>query len=159
VHAFRRVVVPREYVLETLDALQLAGEEGLEALVLWLARFRGPDAVVTTVWQPEQESGRAREGLHLHVGGRELARLNEDLYRTSQTLLAQVHSHPLLAYHSEIDAARPIVTEEGSFSIVVPFLGLLSLSDLTGCAVYQIHDGTFVRLAPSQADRLFALGA
>ena len=158
-HGFRKVVVPREYVLATLDALQLAGEEGLEALVLWLARFRGADAVITTVWQPEQESGRTREGLHLHIGGRELARLNEDLYRTGQTLVAQVHSHPLLAYHSEIDAARPIVTEEGSFSIVVPFFGFVSLSDLTGCTVYQIHEGTFVRLAPSEADRLFALGA
>lgn len=151
----RHVRVPRALALRTLDLMQEPGLSGLESLVLWLARFVGTDAVLSDIWQPRQSSRRSRDGLHLHVAGEELARLNEMLYRTGQTLLAQVHTHPLLPYHSDLDDARPIVTEEGAFSIVLPFFGFTSLSDLSACAVYRIEDGGFVRLAPSEFANIF----
>lgn len=151
----RHVRVPRALALRTLDLVQEPGLSGLESLVLWLARFAGTDAVVSDVWQPRQSSSRSRDGLHLHVDGDELARLNEMLYRTGQTLLAQVHTHPLLPYHSDLDDARPVVTEEGAFSIVLPFFGFISLTDLSACAVYQIEDGGFVPLTPSEAASTF----
>jgi hypothetical protein len=154
---FRRVVVPRAVVLETLDVFQEQGDEGLEALVLWLVRFDGDDATVGRVWTPKQTSTRTTDGLHLRVGGDELARLNEHLYRTGETLLAQLHTHPTLAYHSPLDEATPVVTEDGSFSIVVPSFGYVSLIDLVACAVYRISNGEFVRVAPSEVARLFAL--
>jgi len=157
VRSLRSILVPREVVLKTLDALQEGGEAGLEALVLWLAHFDGQGAEVTDVWQPKQDSTRTKDGLHLRVGGAELARLNEDLYRTGRGLLAQVHSHPGLAYHSELDDAKPIVTEQGTFSIVVPFFGFISLHDLTACAVFRIEDGLFVPVPPSESARLFVL--
>lgn len=151
--------MPRDAVLKTLDALQEGGEAGLEALVLWLARFRGPDAEITDVWQPKQDSSRTKDGLHLRVGGSELARLNEELFSSGQALLAQVHSHPALAYHSELDDAKPIVTEDGTFSIVMPFFGFISLHDLTACAVFRIEEGVFVPVPPSESARLFVLPA
>jgi hypothetical protein len=106
---------------------------------------------------PRQTATRTDRGLHLRVGGDELARLNEELYRTGETLLAQIHTHPTLAYHSDLDEAKPIVTEDGTFSIVVPFFGFVALPDLTGCSVYRIEEGQFVRLAPSAVAALFPL--
>ena len=144
-------------MLETLDVFQGHGHEGLEALVLWLVRIEGEDATVGRVWTPRQTSTRTKEGLHLRIGGDELARLNEHLYRSGETLLAQLHTHPTLAYHSPLDEAKPVVTEDGSFSIVVPSFGFVSLVDLLACAVYRISGGEFVRVAPTEVARVFAL--
>jgi hypothetical protein len=70
-------------------------------------------------------------------------------------MLAQLHTHPTLAYHSDLDDAKPIVTEDGTYSIVVPFFGFVSFLDLAPCAVFRIDDGAFVRLQPSEVARSF----
>lgn len=153
----RRIEVRRAIVLQTLDVLQEQGEQGYEAIALWLARVAGDDAVVERVWVPRQTATRTKHGLHLRVGGDELDRLNHELHRNGETLVAQLHTHPGLAYHSELDEGKPIVTEDGAFSIVVPFFGFVSLADLSACAVYRIEVGEFARVAPSEAARLFEL--
>jgi hypothetical protein len=157
VRGMRRIVIGRAIALETLDVLQEQGEQGYEAIVLWLARFVGEDAIVKRTWVPRQTATRTEHGLHLRVGGDELDRLNQEIYRSGETLIAQLHTHPSLAYHSELDDGKPIVTEDGAFSIVVPFFGFVSLPDLTACAVYRIEEGEFARLAPSEVAGLFHL--
>lgn len=92
----RLIVISRAIALQTLDVLQEHGEQGYEAIVLWLARFVGEDAIVQRTWVPRQTATRTERGLHLRVGGDELDRLNQELYRSGETLLAQLHTHPAL---------------------------------------------------------------
>jgi hypothetical protein len=155
----RAVLTPRVAILETLDALQEPGEEGLEAMVLWLGRVSSDGrARITRTYVPRQTAYRSKEGLSLRVELDEMEVIGELLQRSGDSIIAQVHSHPTLAYHSGLDDAKPVVTENGAFSIVVPFFGYASLLDLAACAVYQLQEGEFVRLPASQVAHLFVIG-
>ena len=59
----------------------------------------------------------------MRVDGSELHLLNVWLYEAQQVIGAQVHSHPVEAFHSEIDDTYPIATLDGSLSIVLPSFG------------------------------------
>jgi hypothetical protein len=65
----------------------------------------------------------------------------DDLY------VARIHSHPAEAFHSPADDANPILTHEGSLSIVVPFFGLGLRSGMEACAVLRRERGNWHDLA------------
>jgi hypothetical protein len=52
-------------------------------------------------------------------------------------LIAQIHSHPSEAYHSETDDTYPIATTAGALSIVVPDFAIRPFR-LNDCAVYRL---------------------
>jgi hypothetical protein len=88
---------------------------------------------------PAQNSYQLESGLLYSVPGEELFRINKLLYEHQLTLIAQVHSHPGAAYHSDTDDAYPIVTVQGGLSIVVPNFGHDAF-DLDDWAVYRLSD-------------------
>ena len=154
----RALRLTRDTILETFDALQAQGEHGYEAIALWLgAVSEDGRALVQRVHVPRQRAFRSREGVSVRVDAEEMEAVADLQRRTGVVLLAQLHSHPTIAYHSELDDAKPIVTEDGALSIVVPHFGFTSSSDLSSCAVYQLRDGTFVRLDPGAVARLFVI--
>src|SRR5687767_12773920 len=117
------VSVSKSVVRDTLDALQQFGSRRLEGLVLWLGYIEKSSAKVAVALVPPQESVSSGEGLGYFVSGDTLFELNLALSSSGLRLLAQVHSHPTTAYHSETDDEYAIVTEEGGFSLVVPNFG------------------------------------
>lgn len=126
-------------------------------MVLWFGRVTDDGrARVARTYIPKQTAYRSKEGLSLRVDAQEMAAIAQ--LQRRETLIAQLHSHPTIAYHSALDEAKPVVTEDGGFSIVVPFFGFTSLLDLGACAVYQLQEGTFGLLPPSRVASLFALG-
>jgi len=60
--------------------------------------------------------------------------------------LARIHSHPYEAFHSATDDANLALTAQGSFSIVVPFLGLGLRRGLAACAVFVYRQGSWLEL-------------
>lgn len=61
----------------------------------------------------------------------------DDLY------VARIHSHPAEAFHSHADDANPVLTHDGSLSIVVPFFGLGLRLGLGACAVLRRERGSW----------------
>ncbi|HEU0164449.1 MAG TPA: Mov34/MPN/PAD-1 family protein, partial [Thermomicrobiales bacterium] len=78
-------------------------------------RFDIRDAII-----PEQKGVSGDHGLMVSVAGGELHRINLLLFEKGWRLLAQIHSHPTHAYHSEMDDEYAIATALGAFSLVVP---------------------------------------
>lgn len=110
---------PRALVEETLIHLQAGGRHRCETVVLWLGNADGDAATVREVYRPEQivdidffqippDSMRAI-----------MARIRETRYH----IIAQVHSHPGLAFHSEADDQWAIIRRVGALSLVIPFFG------------------------------------
>jgi hypothetical protein len=121
--------VPSAIVAETEKQLRRAGRRGLELFVLWSGIVQGEEFSVRTAHIPRQTSYRLDSGLMVRVDGDALHKLNAWLYEHQEILAIQVHAHPTEAFHSDTDDAYPIVTAEGSISIVAAYFcrrGLLS---------------------------------
>jgi hypothetical protein len=79
------------------------------------------------------------------------------LFENSMTLIAQLHSHPTEAYHSDTDDAFPIATTVGSLSIVIPDYAREPFS-LIRSAVYRlIPDHGWVFMPPNEVTKLVTI--
>jgi hypothetical protein len=139
--------VPADIVGDTEDNLRHAGRKELELFVLWSGVVNGTEFFVRTVHVPRQTSYRLESGLMVRVDGDALHQLNAWLFEHEELLAVQVHAHPSEAFHSETDDTYPIVTAEGSISIVAADFcreGLLSETS----AAYRLADGDWRELDP-----------
>jgi hypothetical protein len=132
-----QVLVPRTVVEDTQTHLRRTGAAGLEGMALWAgtqdeAVFRVQAAII-----PQQLGHRSDHGLAVSVPGAELHRINMWLHRSRLRLIAQVHSHPTEAYHSDTDDRYAIATALGSLSIVVPDFAVRPFR-LDDCAAYRL---------------------
>ncbi|HEX6513064.1 MAG TPA: Mov34/MPN/PAD-1 family protein [Chloroflexota bacterium] len=99
-------------IATTERLLAEAGRRGEEGLVLWL----GNDDVPSQVYQPRIQAGPR----HFRVVPDEQRRLIAHCSNQQVRLLAQVHSHPNAAFHSDVDNRDALVRRLGGLSIVLP---------------------------------------
>ncbi|HSU13516.1 Mov34/MPN/PAD-1 family protein [Longimicrobium sp.] len=135
----RRVLLPRELADATRDSLRVAGEQGCEGMALWAGVQDGERFDIHAMIVPEQKAARGSGGLLVAVGADELFRLNRWLFEHRLRLIAQIHSHPTEAYHSETDDAFPIMAQAGGFSLVLPDFAARGF-DLEDVAVYRLSE-------------------
>lgn len=121
--AVKKVLVPSRCIDETLATLSAAGEFGAEAFALWAGRQESEYFRVNQTLIPRQQAYRLPTGVCVSVAGEELHRINVWLHESNLRLIAQIHSHPTDAYHSDTDDTYPLVATVGAFSIVVPDFG------------------------------------
>jgi proteasome lid subunit RPN8/RPN11 len=152
------VVIDRQVVEATLDELQRFGERQLEGLVLWLGDGDLHRVHVRRAFVPEQEAISGEDGVGYFVSGETLFKLNVALAESGLRLIAQVHSHPGEAYHSEADDRYAIVTADGGFSLVVPDFGRAP-ADPAAWAVYRLSNDHWQELTPEQARSLLQVGS
>lgn len=127
---------------EAYSFLKKAGKKSYEAVALFAGKVEGNNAIVSEVICPLQESSRSQYGLMYTVDGKELHRINLWLYQNRLKLIAQIHSHPSEAYHSETDDEFPIVTTLGGLSIVVPYFAKEPLNHVNW-AYYRLYSETY----------------
>jgi hypothetical protein len=150
----KSVVVPKSLATAAQAHCADVGQRGEEGIALWAGTIDGEIFRVNQTVIPAQSALRAGGGICAVVDGAELHRINVWLYENGLRLVAQLHSHPSEAYHSDTDDAYPIVTAVGGVSIVIPDFGRGPFS-LDRCAVYRLTAGAgWVELAPRQAAAL-----
>jgi hypothetical protein len=139
--------IPARIVDETERDLRRAGRKGLELFVLWSGLVSGNEFIARTAHVPRQTSYQLDSGLMVRVDGDALHQLNTWLYDHEEVLVVQIHAHPTEAFHSTTDDTYPIVTADGSISIVAADFcrqGLLSEST----AVYRLDNQSWLELDP-----------
>ena len=136
----KAVHVPRSLADAAQQHLRAVGRHGNEGFALWIGRRDGHDFRVDETVIPEQRGLQSATGVCVTVGSDELFRINKYLYATGRQLVAQLHSHPTDAYHSETDDSFPIATTAGAFSLVIPDFAVRPFS-LDECAVYRLVPG------------------
>ncbi|MGA2408250.1 MAG: Mov34/MPN/PAD-1 family protein [Bacteroidales bacterium] len=128
----------RDCLSDAYTFLKKAGKKSFEAVALFAGQVNNNNAIISEVIYPLQESSKSMYGLMYSVDGEELHRINIWLYQNDLKLIAQIHSHPTKAYHSETDDEFPIITTLGGLSIVVPYFAKDPLNHLTW-AYYRLH--------------------
>ena len=106
---------------------------------------------------PEQRLIRGPSGVGVHVEGAELHRINVWLFDNGLRIVAQIHSHPTDAYHSDTDDDNALATAVGSLSLVVPDFAR-GPADLSRTAVYRLNQaGSWVPVPPADVSRLIEI--
>ena len=132
-----KILLPKSCAQEAVNFMRYAGRKGLEAVALWAGVREGATFRILRTIIPKQLSGSLENGLMYVVEESELHRISLDLFDSRQQLIAQVHSHPGTAYHSDTDDAYPIVTVLGGLSVVVPNFAREGVNPSTW-AVYRL---------------------
>lgn len=131
---------------DTLAALREVGNRGFECFGLWLGTVEPDEVHIGTLQIPAQRSSHVSEGCQVTVDGDELFRISVLAHELNQLVCAQVHSHPGLAYHSNLDDVAPLVSIAGALSIVVPNFADDPL-DLAAWATFRLQgDGSWQEL-------------
>lgn len=113
------VVVPRNVLEETLHELAKRGWRRTERVALWLARRRETSIAVQELYVPQYEASSD----YFHIPRTSMATLMEHLRDERLMIGAQLHTHPLEAFHSAADDRWAIVRHAGALSIVIPHFG------------------------------------
>lgn len=151
----KKINIKYSILKETSEVLRKYGDQGYEGLVLWIGTINDDNtAEVTKAITPEQDSIKSENGVGYFVKSETLFSVNKFLSETGLRLLAQIHSHPGRAYHSDADDRYCIVTIEGGFSIVVPNFGF-GPSDISSWATYRLINGTWESLSTKRVNKLF----
>jgi hypothetical protein len=153
----RKVVVPLHVTTETQRFLRTAGLRGHEGLALWCGKAAADVFEVTDLLIPRQRGVRTSEGVCAIVDSNEMHRINVELYNTGLRIIAQVHSHPTHAYHSDMDDEYAIANTVGALSLVVPDFAARGF-ELGDCAIYRLQtSGAWGQLSPREAQVLIEI--
>ncbi|MCW3117954.1 MAG: hypothetical protein JWM28_2036 [Chitinophagaceae bacterium] len=151
------IYFPKDLVDDIYKEIQETGAEGYERLALCAGEKTEKEFRITRVIYPKQTLRKTPSGVSFHVSGEELERIGDLLYETQLSLIAQVHSHPTEAYHSEADDNYAIITRTGGLSIVIPDFGT-SDSDFENSAFYRLYPDTgWTSLSKQQASMLIKI--
>lgn len=106
---------------------------------------------------PEQRLIRGPTGVGVFVDGPELHRINVWLFDNGLRILAQIHSHPTDAYHSDTDDDNALATTVGSLSLVVPDFAR-GPADLSQTVVYRLNSaGNWLPVPAAVVSRLIEI--
>lgn len=142
----RRLLIAKSLLEETMVLLAGPGEAGLEAVVLWLGSVVSPfDARVGETYFPRQIGYSTALGLAVEISVEEWTDLALRL-TPGHFVLAKVHSHAGMAYHSDVDAANPYLCHEGAIAITVPYFASSPIGSLDGWSVNVLRNQRWIEL-------------
>lgn len=133
----KKIVLPHKCLEEAYTHMRQAGHKRLEGVALFAGKEKDSIFTIEHTIVPVQKAMNIENGLLYAVEGDELYKINVWLYENKMSLVAQIHSHPGRAYHSDTDDAYPIVATVGGISIVVPDFASRAV-DISTCAVYRL---------------------
>jgi hypothetical protein len=151
------VRVPKTVAEEANDFLRHMGLRQSEGFALWVGERKDSIFQVDETVIPEQTGHITDDGVCVTVGPDEMHRLNVWLYENKKSVIAQLHSHPGSAYHSETDDTFPIATTLGCLSLVIPDFARHPFL-LSRCAVYRLgNNATWSFVPPLAVQQLITL--
>lgn len=150
----KQIVIEEVNLHKAYGFLKYAGSKRLEGVALFAGQDEGSVFHIREVIIPQQTSMILERGLMYAVDAQELYNIGVWLYENKMKLIAQIHSHPQAAYHSEADDRFPIVDTYGGLSIVVPDFasGILNIPDW---AVFRLSlDKEWIQLDETEVVKL-----
>lgn len=149
--------VPRHVIDDSWDLLREPGEQGFEAVVLWVGTVHDETtASVVAAVRPGQRAMSGDGGCAVEVPPEALRQLISAL-PDHIVVLVRLHTHPGEAYHSPVDDTNMLIAHEGAISIVVPDFAVAAL-DLATCSVNELRsqDG-WRELEPEEVTERFPI--
>jgi hypothetical protein len=138
---FGHVIIASELIDQTLRYLALA--KRTENIAYWAGTVDGANARVNRLVKP----AAMRRKAFVLVRADEVARVVNECHEASDFLVAQIHTHPGLEDHSNVDECGTVSKRNGFISLVVPFYAQLASVETPGWFGYELQDGDWLDFA------------
>lgn len=150
-----RLIIPPHALESARTFFEDAGSRGCEATGFFAGTEQATEHRVNRFFAPDQRAS-SDPGCWVEVTETGKAQLASTL-TLEERWLARIHSHPAQAFHSATDDANPALTNDGAWSIVVPFFGLGLRRGIAACAVYRRQHGRWHRIDLDEVARFLVV--
>jgi proteasome lid subunit RPN8/RPN11 len=148
--------VPISVQEKTIAHIRHCGTNHEEGLVAWSGIMRTGQLIVRNAIVPS--NGVIKEYMSLRFSDETIEQMADDILSKGEKLIAQVHSHPFEAFHSETDNQFPLVHRKGFLSIVIPYFGKSGFEDFNEFRVYEyVQNNEWIELDLRLANKRFDL--
>jgi hypothetical protein len=127
------ISVPAAIIQATFERFIACGRGRHECITLWIGEKQ---TEVTALIHPMHASSRGS----YELDGAWLNEFWQELGKRRTSIIAQIHTHPGRAFHSDTDDDGAIAVHAGFLSIVIPHFGS-SRSLVGGCAYEMTNSG------------------
>lgn len=110
--------IPKKIIEESLSNFRNSHRK--EKVILWLGRKVHPYYVVEELYIPIQIT----DVDYFKIPEVGMISLMGHLRQSRKMIVAQIHTHPFDAYHSEADSNWAIIRHIGAYSLVLPFFSI-----------------------------------
>lgn len=138
------VAVPLEVLSDTFDRLRVCGDRRRECVVYWTSDHG--DSRVTEVVHPQHTAS----AVGYEVDSEWVNSFFLDLRRRKRVVRVQVHTHPALANHSEVDDEFALAPATGFISLVIPDFATGPTTLERTHAVFMTPSGQWVPAPPEE---------
>jgi hypothetical protein len=147
-----RYRVPAGILESSVRALREGSSGRREWVILWQGKILDEvTAEITKIHVPRQDTGP----LHFNVSIDERLHLLDAVTADGELILAQLHTHPREAFHSEVDDRLAIAKHTGAVSIVVANFGTRWTGDFRETSVNRhLGAGRWRELKPHEVVEL-----
>jgi len=151
-----RIFLPLDIQEQTIAHIRECGSNGEEGFVVWSGVSRNGQIVVRSAVIPSE--GALRRHLGIGFSDRAIEHIADVIQFKGEKLIAQVHSHPFGAFHSETDDRFPLIHRKGFLSIVIPFFGKHGFERFDTFRVYEyLQDNQWTELDWKNVRRRFRI--
>ncbi len=149
-----QIYIPYTIIEKTLQLIKKYGKKFTEGFVLWVASENSDFYKVKDVWEPKQQNSF----ISYYIPEEEVHKLNVKIYKKKLILIAQIHSHPSYAYHSQTDDDYAIIHLPNLFSIVIPYFGNIDNSEFfEKCAIFQLKKNHWKKISKKKVKKTFKI--
>ncbi len=148
-----KVKIPYSIIEETIEFFRNFGQDSFEACGIWVGEEQHDLFEVKEVWFPKQENTI----ISYYISDIEVHQLNVKLNKNNYSAIAQLHTHPGDVFHSTVDDEHTILSLPGSFSIVIPNYGDISIKAIDKWGVYRLLDGEWRYQTKNEVRKLFQI--
>jgi len=151
----KRLVLAKSCFDGLVEALAPANRRCHEGVALLLGKIEDGVGVAAHAVRPDAVTTRGS----FHIPASEMAKVVALATRLRFAIIAQVHTHPGEAFHSEGDQEGANIRYNGFFSLVIPEYGrfLPNLRDSTLYVFSDAHGWQLLKDAPAVVDGLTVL--
>jgi hypothetical protein len=140
-----KIHLPLEIQNQTTAHIRECGSNGEEGFLAWSGVNRDDQIFIRSAVIPSE--GAFRHHLGIGFSDRAIEHIADVIQSKGEKLIAQVHSHPFEAFHSETDDQFPLIHRKGFLSIVIPLFGKYGFEHFDTFRVYEyVQDNRWTEL-------------
>lgn len=148
-----KIIISKILIKKTFKFLQKHGYNENESHAIWAGIDHIDEFKITDVFFPIQTN----LPFSYEVNEDEEHKINVKLNKLSIVAIAQIHTHPVNAFHSSTDNEWPSVILPGSISVVIPNYGFIEIFDIDTWEIYMYDGLNWQHVSKMEAKKLFRI--